>query len=99
MKSRTIFEIHTNSDRQRVLPVAIDIHSMVLHDNVHMIVQVGGRSLHVSDGKSRELRGDELIRVHQRGRRQVVDDPVVVVLPLDRLLEGVYVLVVERLLA
>ena len=61
--------------------MGVIIHGVVLKDDVDVVVDVCGRSLHVSDGVAHILGGYEVVRVHNGSGGQIVHDPVVVVLP------------------
>ena len=65
--------------------MGVFIDSVIFQDDVHVVVNIGGGALHVSDGVTHVLRGYVVVVVDDRSRGKVVNDPVMMILPENKI--------------
>lgn len=71
----------------------VHVNSVILQDDVYVVVDVvGAAPFHVSDRVTHVLRGHEVVCVHYRSRWEIVNDPVVMILSLYRILKVGHIL-------
>lgn len=74
------------------VPVCSRLYFVVFHNDIDMVIDVSCSAVQVADRIANVLSRYELIGVQDRCRRQVVNDPVVVVLRFDGFFEIIHVL-------